>query len=325
MIRTHALSCTNAHCRDQNLLLLPSALAQASDNLSCTCAAQWMPESNGTSSWVHLLPVQLERISAVNSHASEGLVQLEDVDVVNGQSVLAQKLGHGNRWTDTHDARCETCNGGADVLGENWLVKLEGLAALHEKDCSGAVGDLGGVAASRLVTKGWEGWANLIEGFKGCAPAWALILGQGDVLAIELDGDGCDLVVEETSFLRSFRSSVALSCITILLFTGDVEVRANVLRCLTHGLHAVAGVLVGVHDVVNEGTGEGVTAGGHGLSAKGDTDLDGARGDLIGDVLNGFEAGGAEAVYAGAGGSDGEASGEEGGAAVVGCFGVGDL
>lgn len=123
-------------------------------------------------------------------------------------------------------------------------------------------------------------------------------------------------------FLSVLGSAVRLCCVTILLFTRDVEITPDVLGGLTHGLQAIAGVLVGVHDVVDEGPGQAVAASRHGFGADGDADFDGAAGDLVGDVLDGFEAGGAEAVYGGAGGGDGEAGGEESGAAVVGCFGV---
>lgn len=50
----------------------------------------------------------------------------------------------------------------------------------------------------------------------------------------------------------------------------------------------------------------------HGLSADGNTDLDGALSNGIGDVLGGLEAGGAEAVYGGSTRGVGD-SGSEGG------------
>lgn len=61
------------------------------------------------------------------------------------------------------------------------------------------------------------------------------------------------------------------------------------------------------------------------LGADGDTDLDGAALNLCGNVLDGLEAGGAEAIDAAGGGGGGEASGKAGGADVVGGFGVRDL
>lgn len=74
-----------------------------------------------------------------------------------------------------------------------------------------------------------------------------------------------------------------------------------------------------------EGALEAVAAGGHELGAHGDADVDAAGRDLVGDVLGGFQPGGAEAVYGRGGGGVGEAGGESGGADEVGCFAVGDL
>lgn len=192
----HALSRSNTHRRNQDLLLLPSAFAQTSHNLSRTSASQRMSQRNSPTSWVHLLPVQLQRIFAVHSHTSERLVQLEEIDVVDRETVLAQQLGHGDGWANTHDARRETGDGGANELGNDGLAELERFAALHEEDGGGAVGDLRGVSAGGAVAVVWESWANLVEGFEGCAPAWALVFCKSYVFAIELDGDGCDLVVE---------------------------------------------------------------------------------------------------------------------------------
>lgn len=105
--------------------------------------------------------------------------------------------------------------------------------------------------------------------------------------------------------------------------TRDVEVLADVLGGLTHGLQAVCGVLVGVDDVVDEGAGKTVTTVGHGLGTDGDTDLDSTGHDLVGNVLCGLETGAAEAVGRVCGGGVGEAGSETGGADVVGGFGIG--
>ena len=74
-----------------------------------------------------------------------------------------------------------------------------------------------------------------------------------------------------------------------------------------------------------EGLVEAVAARGHGFGADGEPDVDAAAGDLVGDVLHGFEARGAEAVHRGGRGGVGEAGGEGGGADGVGGFAVVDL
>ena len=70
---------------------------------------------------------------------------------------------------------------------------------------------------------------------------------------------------------------------------------------------------------------QAVAARGHEFRAHSEPAFDAAGGDLVGDVLYGFQAGGAEPVDGGGGGGGGEASGEGGGADEVGGFGVVDL
>lgn len=74
-----------------------------------------------------------------------------------------------------------------------------------------------------------------------------------------------------------------------------------------------------------EGFLETVAAFAHGLGANRDADFDATGYDLVGDVLDGFEAGRAEAVHGGAASGGGVAGCEGGGTADVGCFAVADL
>ena len=74
-----------------------------------------------------------------------------------------------------------------------------------------------------------------------------------------------------------------------------------------------------------EGLVEATAAGGHGLGTHGDSDVDGSFADLVRDVLDGFEAGGAEAVYGGGAGGVGDSGCEGGGAELVRGAGVVDL
>lgn len=133
---SHTLSGTNAHTRDEDLLLRPSGLAQYRTDLSCTSRAQWVTQRNGASARVDLLMFEAEVIQAVDGHGSESLVDLVNVDVGLGQVEFAEKLGDGGCRADTHDARRHTGNGGAAELGQDRLVQFNGLGAAHEEDSS---------------------------------------------------------------------------------------------------------------------------------------------------------------------------------------------
>lgn len=95
-----------------------------------------MTKGNGTTANVHLCVVDLQLVFAVDGHAGESLVQLDNVAVIDGNLELLQQLGDGNGWANAHDARSETGNGGADELGHDRLAELDSLRTLHEEDGS---------------------------------------------------------------------------------------------------------------------------------------------------------------------------------------------
>lgn len=327
---SHAHTSTNAHACQQNLLARFPALGQTSDNLSSTSGTEGMAEGNGTTAGVHLVPVELELVAAVDSHGSESFVDLDDIDIVEGEAVLVEKLGDGDGGADTHDARSQTSNGGADVLAENGLAELDGGRALHEQNSSGAIGNLGGVTTRGSGTPLGEGNADLGETLGSSAGADTLILGEGDVLPLAigvLDAglDGDDLVVEEAGLLGALGTLEGLGGVLVHFLAGDAKVTTDVLRGPAHGLHAVGRLLGLGGDGLVEGLLEGVAANAHGLGAHGDTDLDGAARDGVGNVGDSLEARGAEAVERVGTSGVGEAGSKGGGTKLVGGLAIGDL
>jgi len=144
---SHTLTSSNTHAGQKNLLLLPSALAQARYDLSSASGTKGMAESDGTAADVHLGVVNVELIQTVDGHAGKGLVELDDIDVIDGDVVLGEQLGDGNGRADTHDAWSKAGNSGADELGHDGLAELLGEGSFHEENGSCAVGDLRRITA----------------------------------------------------------------------------------------------------------------------------------------------------------------------------------
>ncbi len=105
---SHTHTRANAHAGQEDFLLLSPAFTQTSDNLSCACAAERMTQSNGTSPDVELGVVDLEGLEAVDCHGGKGLVDLDEVNVLQSQVELGEQFGDGDGWADTHDAGSKT-------------------------------------------------------------------------------------------------------------------------------------------------------------------------------------------------------------------------
>lgn len=192
-----------------------------------------------------------------------------------------------------------------------------------------SVSHLTGIATSGLVTKLGHGRSDLAEGFDGGAISGTLILGESDRLlfaglgVLDLCGDGDDLVVEPSSLLSHLGTSETLVGIFVLHSSGDIEIIADVLRGLDHGLQTIRGLLVG-KDLWGKRQ-KLITAHGHALGAEGDSNVNATIGDLVGNVLDGLEARRAESVDAAGGGSVGESSSQHGGSDLVRGSCIGDI
>lgn len=136
---SHTHARTNTHTRQQDFLARSPALTQPGDDLPRACGSKWVTQSNGAALGVHLVPVKGQLVAAVHGHGGECLVDLDDVDVRQGEVVLVQELRDGDAGADAHDARGNSGDGGSDVFGYNGLAELDGRGALHEEDCGGCV------------------------------------------------------------------------------------------------------------------------------------------------------------------------------------------
>ena len=118
---------------------------------------------------VLLLPGQHDR--------GERLVDLEQVDVVDGQAGLGQHLLGGRDRTGEHHHRVDAGEGEGVEPGPRAEAELVGLLLAHDQHGGGAVGDLRGVAGGDLAV-GLERRLQVGERLDGGAGADALVGGD---------------------------------------------------------------------------------------------------------------------------------------------------
>lgn len=257
-------------------------------------------------------------------HGSKSLVNLKDINIILVQAKLAQNLRNSQGGPNAHDPRLQTGNGSTTELADNRLTELLRLRPLHQNQRCRTISDLTGIATggSTGLPLG-ESSADLAEGLGGSSVANTIIPVHDDILnltrlgILDLCLDRHNLILKPTGLLRVLGLLVATSGERIVLLTGDAELCRHILRRLAHG-HVVLrgdGVLV---DTLGHLGSTAVGVGAHALRTHGDTNIDGACKDLVGDVLDGEQAGRAEAVGYRGGGGYGEAGSQDGGAGDVG-------
>ena len=132
----HSLSSSNTHARQQNLLLLPPALAQTCADLPGSCSTKGMTQGNSATSDVHLGMIDAEDILAIDGHGGKRFIDLDDVDVGGQVEVeLREQLRNGEGRANTHDSRGNTGDRSSAEFCKDWLVHGEGFRAFHEEDC----------------------------------------------------------------------------------------------------------------------------------------------------------------------------------------------
>jgi hypothetical protein len=286
-------------------------VAQERADLAGAGGAEGVADGDGAAVGVDLGGVEAELTDAVEALAGEGLVELDGVDLVDGEAGLVQELADGGDGADAHDV-------GGDARDDPGLEGAEGVEAErvglllgHQERHGGAVGERGGVPGGDGAL-GVEGGAEAGEALGGGVGADALVMLDGDGLGAGLgeDGgvDGDDLLGEDAFFAGDGGAAVGLGGEGVLVGAADLEARGDVLG---GGAHGGVGLGAALHEV---GVGGDLVAAhgdhGHGLDAAGDADVDGAQGDAVGDHADGLGAAGAEAVDGGGRDGVGEA-GEE--------------
>ena len=120
-------------------------------------AAQGGAQGDGAAVDVDLVDVDAELAGAVDRLAGEGLVDLEEVHVPDGQAGLLQRGRDGLGGTDAHDLGVHTDDRVAAEGGEGGEpLGLRGLAR-HDEGRGRAVGHLRGVAGGGRAILGEDG------------------------------------------------------------------------------------------------------------------------------------------------------------------------
>lgn len=203
---SHAHTGADTHASDADLLVCPVELGQERANLAGASAAKGMTECNGTTLRVDLLGGYAKLVSTPHALRGEGLVDLEDVDIILGDTGLLQSNGDGLPGADTHEKGLNTNDAGGDILANDLLAETFGSGTLHKKNSGSTVGDLGGIAGVDGAVLG-ERRANLAQRLGGDTLTDAIVSLDSDVLLLAglrigpLDVEGSDLLVEETGLL----------------------------------------------------------------------------------------------------------------------------
>src|SRR5450631_1553146 len=126
--------------------LAATALQQCVPDLAGAGHPVRVADGDGSAVDVQLVRVDLEEVAAVHGLGGEGLVQLPQVDVLDLEVVLGEKLRDGEDRSDPHLVRCAAGDRDAAVRPQ-WCKTAPGcFGRLHQDRGGGAVGQLGGVA-----------------------------------------------------------------------------------------------------------------------------------------------------------------------------------
>src|SRR5436309_990850 len=104
-----------------------------------------MAEGDGPSVDVDPGGVELEVADAGEGLGGESLVQLYEVEVVNGQPGAFESLAGGGDRADAHAVGVDAGHGGGDNAGQGPQAHIFGGLFACEQDGRGAVVDAGGV------------------------------------------------------------------------------------------------------------------------------------------------------------------------------------
>mmetsp|Transcript_70075 Transcript_70075/g.152371 ORF Transcript_70075/g.152371 Transcript_70075/m.152371 type:complete len:270 (-) Transcript_70075:365-1174(-) len=233
----------------------------------------------------------------------EGLVDLEDVDVVDGKACLAERCRNGIGRANAHEQRVDAHHGVASESADDGESQLLGHGATSQQHQRGAVGDLARVPGRRAAPC-LESGLQAAQALYCGARSRALVHRHDDVggvpiLVLDFRGHWHDLVLEVAGFLscQSLRVRCRRKC--VLRLPRDAPLGGHVLRCDAHGRETGGGKLV-VHDVCGEliqidAIRHAIHS--HGFNPTCEADVDDTSLDVRGNVCNCLKAAAALPVH----------------------------
>ena len=225
-----------------------------------TCAghAEGVTNRDRTAVDVQALQRNTQLALAVQGLRSKGFVQLPQVDILNGQAVALEQLGHGKHGANAHLIGLATGHGKATESAQRLEAQTLGHLRLHHHAGTRPIGQLRSIACGDEVARALHR-LQLGQTFQRGAGAVAVVFGGDDitvgdfagflVLLGHLGGASDDFVVEHTVGLRSRGQLLAAQRERVLVFTRDVVALGHHIGSVDHG-HEQLGLVLhqpGVH------------------------------------------------------------------------------
>lgn len=207
-----------------------------------------MTKGNSTTAGVQLFSGNAQSVDGIEGLRSEGLVNFEHVNILDGKTSLLESGRDCNSRANTHDLRWATSDGKTKNSALNLESEFLGNVSSCEKDCGSTISDLAGVSsgdATTLLESGFE----LGEALNGCVLTNTIILINNNLLLIPIFvlNDcliGSDLLGEPAILLSGSSLLVALSGQLVLVLTRDLVHLSNIFSGHAHVHEAVASTLI---------------------------------------------------------------------------------
>mmetsp|Transcript_8710 Transcript_8710/g.8246 ORF Transcript_8710/g.8246 Transcript_8710/m.8246 type:complete len:200 (-) Transcript_8710:550-1149(-) len=197
-----------------------------------------MSKSNGSSSWVNLVQVQLEMLGRVEALTGKSFVDFININVFSAQISLLQGSWDGISWANSHNLRRYTSNSVREDSSHDWESQALGSGSSGKQNSSSTISYLGRVSSSGGSTL-LKSWLELTKFGGSCSLSHSFILVDDDLslsIIFSLDdslnwGD----LSWKSSVLLSFTSlSLGVCSKFVLLFSCDSVLLGNIFRSDTH-------------------------------------------------------------------------------------------